>query len=120
MTIDHGSVPRSGGPLSGPRLPATGLLDRPTGAAYTRAVPSPRRHRRTTRSRLALPLALVQVDAIALCTGTGIANRVIDPTVPLAPLVGAAAVLGDEAVALLSVEPLDSTLCHVLVLLSIR
>ncbi|MFI9319790.1 sugar transferase [Kitasatospora aureofaciens] len=93
MTIDHESVPRSGGPLSGPRLPATGLLDRPTGAAYTRAVPSPRRHRRTTRSRLALPLALVQVDAIALCTGTGIANRVIDPTVPLAPLVGAAAVL---------------------------
>ncbi|MFD8701794.1 exopolysaccharide biosynthesis polyprenyl glycosylphosphotransferase [Kitasatospora sp. NPDC059648] len=93
MTIDHESVPRSGGPLSGPRLPATGLLDRPTGAAYTRAVPPPRRHRRAARSRLALPLALVQVDAIALCTGTGIANRAIDPTVPLAPLLGAAAVL---------------------------
>ncbi|MER7671159.1 sugar transferase [Kitasatospora sp. NPDC096128] len=93
MTIDHDRVPRSGGPLSGPRLPGTGLLDRPARATYPRAVPSPRRHRRAARSRLALPLALVQVDAIALCTATGIANRAIDPTVPLAPLLGAAAVL---------------------------
>ncbi|MFG2846854.1 sugar transferase [Kitasatospora sp. NPDC048296] len=93
MTIDHDSVPRSGGPLAGPRRPATGLLDRPAGSAHTRAVPPPRRHPRAVRSRLALPLALVQVDAIALCTATGIANRAVDPAVPLAPLVGVPAVL---------------------------
>ncbi|MGW2377872.1 exopolysaccharide biosynthesis polyprenyl glycosylphosphotransferase [Kitasatospora sp. NPDC001683] len=93
MTIDHESVSRSGGPLPGPRLPGTGLLDRPTGAAYTRAVPPLRRHRRATRSRLALPLALGQVDAIALCAATGIANRVVEPAVPLAPLLGTAAIL---------------------------
>ncbi|MFE5583778.1 sugar transferase [Kitasatospora sp. NPDC056531] len=93
MTIDHESVPRSGGPLAGPRRPATGLLDRPTGSAYTRAVPPPSRHRRAIRSRLALPLALVQVDAIALCIATGIANRAVDPAVPLAPLLGVPAVL---------------------------
>ncbi|MFJ9847457.1 sugar transferase [Kitasatospora sp. NPDC101155] len=93
MTIDHDSVPRSGGPLAGPRRPATGLLDRPAGSAHTRAVPPPRRHPRAVRSRLALPLALVQVDAIALCTATGIANRAVDPAAPLAPLVGVPAVL---------------------------
>ncbi|MFF2143252.1 sugar transferase [Kitasatospora sp. NPDC058190] len=93
MTIDHDSVPRSGGPLAGPRRPATGLLDRPAGSAHTRAVPPPRPHPRAVRSLLALPLALVQVDAIALCTATGIANRAVDPAVPLAPLVGVPAVL---------------------------
>ncbi|MFF3007540.1 sugar transferase [Kitasatospora sp. NPDC057940] len=93
MTIDHDSVPRSGRSLSGPRRPGTGLLDRPAGSAQTRTVPPPRRHRGAVRSRLALPLALVQVDAIALCTATGLANRAVDPAVPLAPLLGAAAVL---------------------------
>ncbi|MFJ2190863.1 sugar transferase [Kitasatospora sp. NPDC087861] len=93
MTIDHDSVPRSGRPLSGPRRPGTGLLDRPAGSAQTRAVPAPRRPPRAVRSRTALPLALVQVDAIALCTATGLANRAVDPTVPLTPLLGVAAVL---------------------------
>ncbi|MBV2151365.1 sugar transferase [Kitasatospora sp. SUK 42] len=93
MTIDHDSVPRSGGPLSGPRRPGTGLLDRPTGTAHTRTVSTPRRYRTSVRSRLALPLALVQVDAIALCTSTGIANRAIDPAAPLDPLLGVPAVL---------------------------
>ncbi|MGW3040788.1 exopolysaccharide biosynthesis polyprenyl glycosylphosphotransferase [Kitasatospora sp. NPDC001159] len=93
MTIDHDSVPRSGGILPGPRRPTTGLLDRPAGSAYTRVVPPPRRHRRAIRSRLALPLALVQVDAIALCTATGMANRAVDPTVPLTPFLGVTAVL---------------------------
>ncbi|MEU9076192.1 exopolysaccharide biosynthesis polyprenyl glycosylphosphotransferase [Kitasatospora sp. NPDC004745] len=93
MTIDHDSVPRSDQSLSGPWRPGTGLLDRPAGSARTGTVPTPRRHRRAVRSRLALPLALVQVDAIALCTATGLANRAIDPAVPLAPLLGVAAVL---------------------------
>ncbi|MER6298796.1 sugar transferase [Kitasatospora sp. NPDC001539] len=93
MTIDHDSVPRSGGPLSGPRRPSTGLLDRPAGSAHTRAVPPPRRHRRAIRSRLALPLALVQVDAIALSAAAGIANRAVDPAFPRPPLLGVAAVL---------------------------
>ncbi|MFE6056106.1 exopolysaccharide biosynthesis polyprenyl glycosylphosphotransferase [Kitasatospora sp. NPDC056446] len=93
MTIDHDSVPRPGGTLSGPRLPGTGLLDRPAGAARSRVVPPPRRHRGAVRKRLALPLALVQADAIALCSATGIANRAIDPSTPLDPLLGVPAVL---------------------------
>ncbi|MFI8455729.1 sugar transferase [Kitasatospora sp. NPDC085464] len=93
MTIDHDSVPRSGGPLSGPRRPGTGLLDRPVGAARSRTVPAPRRHRGTVRNRLALPLALVQADTIALCSAGGIANRAIDPGAPLDPLLGVPAVL---------------------------
>ncbi|MEU8511407.1 exopolysaccharide biosynthesis polyprenyl glycosylphosphotransferase [Kitasatospora sp. NPDC048722] len=93
MTIDHDSVPRSGRPLSGPRRPGTGLLDRPAGAARARAVAPGHRHRRAVRSRLALPLALVQVDAIALCAAAGIANRFLDSAVRVAPLLGVAAVL---------------------------
>ncbi|MER7771763.1 sugar transferase [Kitasatospora sp. NPDC096140] len=93
MTIDHDSVPRSGGPLSGPRRPGTGLLDRPVGAARSRTVPAPHRHRGTVRNRLALPLALVQADTIALCSAGGIANRAIDPGAPLDPLLGVPAVL---------------------------
>ncbi|MFJ9696229.1 exopolysaccharide biosynthesis polyprenyl glycosylphosphotransferase [Kitasatospora sp. NPDC101183] len=93
MTIDHDSLPRSGGPLPGPHRPGTGLLDRPAGAPRPRTVPVPRRHRRPVPSRLALPLALLQVDAIALCTAMGVANRAIDPATRLAPLLGVAAVL---------------------------
>ncbi|MGA5819392.1 sugar transferase [Kitasatospora sp. NPDC094028] len=93
MTIDHDSVPRPGGPLTGPHRPGTGLLDRPARSAQTRAVPAPHSHRRPVRSRLALPLTLIQVDAIALCAATGIANRAVDPATPLAPLLGVAAVL---------------------------
>ncbi|SOB81479.1 sugar transferase [Streptomyces sp. 1331.2] len=93
MTIDHDSVPRAGGLLSGPRRPGTGLLDRPTGTTRERAVPAPRRHRGAVRSRLALPLALVQADIIALCSATGIANRAVDPAAPLDPLLGVPAVL---------------------------
>ncbi|MFG2908112.1 exopolysaccharide biosynthesis polyprenyl glycosylphosphotransferase [Kitasatospora sp. NPDC048286] len=93
MTIDHDSVPRYAGPLSGPRRPGTGLLDRPAGAAHPRAVPSPRRSRGTVRSRPALSLALVQADIIALCSAGGIASRVIDPAGPLDPLLGVPAVL---------------------------
>ncbi|WP_030059954.1 MULTISPECIES: sugar transferase [Streptomyces] len=93
MTIDHDSVPRAGGPLSGPRRPGTGLLDRPAGTARQRAVPAPRRHRGAVRNRLALPLALVQADTIALCSATGIANRALDPGAPLDPLLGVPAVL---------------------------
>ncbi|MEV7023048.1 hypothetical protein [Kitasatospora sp. NPDC093558] len=93
MTIDHDSVPRSSRPLSGPRRPGTGLLDRPAGVAQARAVAPGSRHRRAVRSRLALPLALVQVDAIALCAAAGIANRFLDSTVRVSPLLGVAAVL---------------------------
>ncbi|WP_030242092.1 sugar transferase [Streptomyces sp. NRRL S-350] len=93
MTIDHESVPRAGGPLSGPRRPGTGLLDRPAGAAHSRAFPAPRRHRGAVRNRLALPLALVQADTIALCSAGGIANRALDPGAPLDPLLGVPAVL---------------------------
>jgi hypothetical protein len=59
----------------------------------------------------------LELDALALLEGAvagGVDRGVVDEDV------GAAAVLGDEPVALLSVEPLDSTLCHVPVLLSIR
>ncbi|GAB7180323.1 exopolysaccharide biosynthesis polyprenyl glycosylphosphotransferase [Kitasatospora sp. Ki12] len=93
MTIDHDSVPRSGVPLSGIRRQGTGLLDRPAGAAQSRTVPAARRHRGAVRNRLALPLALVQADAIALCSATGIANRAVDPSTPLDPLLGVPAVL---------------------------
>ncbi|MER7584071.1 sugar transferase [Kitasatospora sp. NPDC097691] len=93
MTIDHDSVPRSGGSLSGPRRPGTGLLDRPVGAARSRTIPAPRRRRGTVRNRLALPLALVQADIIALCSAGGIANRAVDPGAPLDPLLGVPAVL---------------------------
>ncbi|MGW7582442.1 sugar transferase [Kitasatospora sp. NPDC054768] len=93
MTIDHDSVPRSGGPLSGPRRPGTGLLDRPAGAARPGVVTSPRRPRGAVRSRLALSLALVQADIIALCSAGGIANHAVDPAAPLDPLLGVPAVL---------------------------
>ncbi|MFE4354814.1 sugar transferase [Kitasatospora xanthocidica] len=93
MTIDHESVPRSSGPLSGPRRPGTGLLDRPAGAAHLRTVPPQHRSRGTVRSRLALSLALVQADVIALCSAGGIANRAFDPAAPLDPLLGVPAVL---------------------------
>ncbi|MDR3033446.1 MAG: hypothetical protein LBV78_10125, partial [Kitasatospora sp.] len=78
--------------MSGPRRPGTGLLDRPAGAAHPRAVPPPRRSRGPVRSRLALSLALVQTDVIALCTAGGIANRAFDPAAPLDPLLGVPAV----------------------------
>ncbi|MFJ6382083.1 sugar transferase [Kitasatospora sp. NPDC092039] len=93
MTIDHDRVHRPAGPLSGPRRPGTGLLDRPAGAAHPRAVPPPHRPRGTARSRLALSLALVQADVIALCSAGGIANRAVDPAAPLDPLLGVPAVL---------------------------
>ncbi|MFF1908895.1 exopolysaccharide biosynthesis polyprenyl glycosylphosphotransferase [Kitasatospora sp. NPDC058218] len=93
MTIDHDSVPRPGRPLSGPRRPATGLLDRPARSAQTRSAPPSRRHRRPVRSRLALPVALAAVDALALCTATGLANRALDPVVRVDPLLGVAALL---------------------------
>ncbi|WP_395293892.1 sugar transferase [Kitasatospora hibisci] len=92
MTIDHDSVPRPGRPLSGQRRPATGLLDRPARSA-PRSAPPERRHRRPARSRFALPVALAAVDAVALCTATGIANRVLDPAVRVEPLLGVAALL---------------------------
>ncbi|MCG6496765.1 sugar transferase [Kitasatospora sp. A2-31] len=92
MTIDHDSVPRPGRPLSGQRRPATGLLDRPARSA-PRSAPPARRHRRPVRSRLALPAALAAVDAVALCTATGTANRVLDPAVRVEPLLGVAALL---------------------------
>ncbi|MEU9044009.1 MULTISPECIES: exopolysaccharide biosynthesis polyprenyl glycosylphosphotransferase [unclassified Kitasatospora] len=93
MTIDHDSVPRSGLPLAGPRRPGTGLLDRPARSAHSRTVPAQRRHRGAVRNRLALPLALVQADTIALFSATGIANRAVDPSAPLDPLLGVPAVL---------------------------
>ncbi|MGW2548019.1 nucleoside-diphosphate sugar epimerase/dehydratase, partial [Kitasatospora sp. NPDC001574] len=93
MTIDHDSVPRPGRPLSGQRRPATGLLDRPAGTAQTRSAPAAGRRHRPVRSRIALPVALVVVDAFALCTATGIANRALDPAVRVAPLLGVAALL---------------------------
>ncbi|MGW2251245.1 sugar transferase [Kitasatospora sp. NPDC001660] len=93
MTIDHDSVPRSGRPLPGPRRPGTGLLDRPARAVQARAVAPQRPYRRAVRSRFALPLALLQVDVIALCAAAGIANRLLAPAVRVAPLLGVAAVL---------------------------
>ncbi|MFD7413260.1 hypothetical protein ACFV9B_16840, partial [Kitasatospora purpeofusca] len=93
MTIDHDSVPRPGRSLSGPPRPATGLLDRPERAAQTRSAAPSRRHRRPVRARLALPVTLVAVDALALCTATGVANRALDPAVRVAPLLGVAALL---------------------------
>ncbi|MFJ6136711.1 exopolysaccharide biosynthesis polyprenyl glycosylphosphotransferase [Kitasatospora sp. NPDC092286] len=93
MTIDHDSVPRAGRSLAGPRRPAIGLLDRPPRSTHTRSAPPARRHRRPIRSRLALPAALATVDALALCTATGTANRVLDPAVRVEPLLGVAALL---------------------------
>ncbi|MFB8241182.1 exopolysaccharide biosynthesis polyprenyl glycosylphosphotransferase [Kitasatospora purpeofusca] len=93
MTIDHDSVPRPGRSLSGPPRPATGLLDRPARSAQTRSAAPARRHRRPVRARLALPVTLVAVDALALCTATGVANRALDPAVRVAPLLGVAALL---------------------------
>ncbi|MFB7614163.1 exopolysaccharide biosynthesis polyprenyl glycosylphosphotransferase [Kitasatospora sp. NPDC056181] len=93
MTIDHDSVPRPGRPLSGQRRPATGLLDRPARSAQTRSAPPVRRPRRPVPSRLALPAALAAVDALALCTATGIANRALDPAARVEPLLGVAALL---------------------------
>ncbi|MGW4893798.1 sugar transferase [Kitasatospora sp. NPDC004240] len=101
MTIDHGSVPRSGRPLSEPRRPTTGLLDRPARTANSR-IPMPiGRHRRPVRARFALPAALVTVDVLALCAATAIANRVADPApapalgpaLRLTPLLGVTALL---------------------------
>ncbi|MFD9125680.1 sugar transferase [Kitasatospora sp. NPDC059571] len=70
MTIDHESVPRPGRPPSPRRQPATGLLDRPAAASRSRPVPSPGRHRRPVRSRVALPAGLLGSDVLALGAAT--------------------------------------------------
>lgn len=95
MTIDHESVPRAGGKLAEPRRPVTGVLDRPSSArAANSRIPMPiGRHRSPVRSRLALPVALITVDALALCTAAAVANRTAGPAPRLAPLLGVAALL---------------------------
>ncbi|MDH6130605.1 exopolysaccharide biosynthesis polyprenyl glycosylphosphotransferase [Kitasatospora sp. GP82] len=88
MTIDHESVPRPGRPLPNSRRIATGLLDRPKPASQTRASAALGRHRRPFRSRLALPIGLLAVDTLAVCTATTLtADRTGQP------LLGTAAVL---------------------------
>ncbi|MGW6915043.1 sugar transferase [Kitasatospora sp. NPDC054939] len=95
MTIDHESVPRPSRSLADRGRPVTGVLDRPgSSRAANSRIPMPiGRHRKPIRSRLALPVALIAVDVLALGAATAIANRGVDPALKVAPLLGATAVL---------------------------
>ncbi|MEU9129745.1 sugar transferase [Kitasatospora sp. NPDC048540] len=90
MTIDHESVPRPGRSLSAPRRLSAEVLDRPV-PPRTRSAPGLGRHRRPFRSRVALPLALVGVDSLAVC-GAQAAVAAATASGPH-PLTGAAALL---------------------------
>ena len=84
MTIDHESVPRAAGRR------ATGVLERPAAARPPAAFG---RHRRPFRSRLALPAALVAVDALALGTAALLTTTTLGAAGRAHPLLGTATLL---------------------------
>ncbi|MFI6445297.1 sugar transferase [Kitasatospora sp. NPDC050543] len=93
MTIDHESVPYPGRPLPSGRRQATGLLDRPAGAAQARSAPPIGRHRRPLRSRAVLPAALVTVDVLALCAAALVCSTTLGAAGRAHPTLGVAGLL---------------------------